>query len=45
MTRGHESEKAVAGPVSASALVRIWRRIVDGVAGSWTSCLPVNSSL
>jgi hypothetical protein len=34
MTRGHESEKAIAEPASASALVRIWRRIADGVAGS-----------
>lgn len=34
MTRGHESEKAVAEPTSASALVRIWRRIADSIAGS-----------
>lgn len=31
MTRGHESEKAAAEPLSARALVRIWRRIADGI--------------
>lgn len=31
MTRGHESEKAAAEPLSARALVRIWRRIAGGI--------------
>lgn len=31
MTRGHESEKAAAEPLSARAPVRIWRRILDDI--------------